>query len=258
MKLFDTHAHISLIDEDPIEQILTIREAKKENVLAIVTICNNLDTFEKSYADLQAETSLFFSVGISPSEVEDLPANWQQRLRDFTKKEKVIALGETGLDYYRKYGSKADQIELFMQQLDLARELDLPVVIHNREAGDDILKILRECMPPRGAVFHCYSEDWEFAQKALDLNVMYSFAGSVTYRNARHLHETAINLPIDRIVIESETPFIPPSKRHGKRNRPSYIVDTAETIAKLRDISLEEFAEHTFKNSERLFNLHIE
>lgn len=168
MKLFDTHAHISLIDDDPIEQILAIREAKKQHVMAIVTICSNLDTFEKSYADLQGEGSLYYSVGISPSEVEDLPARWQPRLFEIAKKERVVAIGETGLDYYRKYGSKGDQIELFMQQLDLARELDLPVVIHNREAGNDIIKILKERIPPRGAVFHCYSENWEFAQQALD------------------------------------------------------------------------------------------
>ncbi len=257
MRLFDTHAHISLIDDDPIEQLIAIREAKKSNVHAIVTICSNIDTFEKTFEDLQSEKSVFYSVGISPSAVEELPPNWQERLAHIANRKGVVAIGETGLDYYRKYGNKREQIELFMQQLDIARELDLPVVLHNREAGEDILKILLERIPPRGVVFHCYSENWEFAKKTLDLNVMYSFAGSVTYRNARHLHETATNLPIERILIESETPFIPPSKRHGKRNRPAYLIDTAESIAKLRNEDLEEFTEQVFLNSEKFFDVSV-
>jgi TatD DNase family protein len=166
-----------------------------------------------------------------------------------------VAVGETGLDYYRKFGNKDAQVELFIRQLELAAKLDLPVVIHNREAGQDVLEILRDRIPARGGVLHCYSEDWEYAQQALELPLYISFAGNVTYRNARNLHETAKNMPLDRMLIESESPFMVPATHRGKRNRPSYMVETMKFIAELRELPEEEVAETLYENSRRLFNI---
>jgi TatD DNase family protein len=129
------------------------------------------------------------------------------------------------------------------------------VIIHNREAGRDILDILKEKIPSRGAVLHCYSEDWEYAQEALELPVYISFAGNVTYRNARNLHETAKNMPLDRMLIESESPFMVPATYRGKRNRPSYLVETAKYIAELRDQPVEEITEQVYENSRQFFGL---
>ncbi len=255
MRFFDTHAHIGLINEDPIEQLLIVKEAKQDNVDVIVSISNNLRDFFQIYDNLKTATHVYHSIGVSPSEVMHPGKDWETQIEEGSKLERVIAIGEIGLDYYRKYGDRDSQIELFIRQLELAEKLDLPVVIHNREAGQDVLDILRDKLPSRGGVLHCYSEDYEYAKKALELNLYISFAGNVTYRNARNLHDTAKNIPIDRMVIESEAPFMVPSVYRGKRNKPSYIVETAKFIAKLRDMDLEELTEILFQNGAKLFGL---
>jgi TatD DNase family protein len=169
--------------------------------------------------------------------------------------DKVVAIGETGLDYEKKYGDKKSQIDLFLKQLELAGRLNLPVVVHNRGAGDDVLAILRDKLPSRGAILHCYSEDVAFAHKALDLNVYISFAGNVTYRNARTIQETAIEMPLDRMLIESESPFLIPSEHRGKRNKPSYLPSTLYHIAELRNEDPEKVAEQIWLNSLTVFGL---
>jgi TatD DNase family protein len=255
MRLFDTHAHIGLINEDAIEQLIIAKEALQENVTAIVSISNNLNDFFQIYDNLKSATHVYHSIGVSPSEVVNPGKDWVLRIEEGTKLPRIVAIGEIGLDYYHKYGKRDSQIELFIRQLEIAQKFDLPVVIHNREAGNDVLDILREELPPKGGVLHCYSEDYEYAKKALDLNLYISFAGNVTYRNARNLHETAKKMPIDKILIESEAPFMVPSAFRGKRNRPSYIIETAKHMAILRDKPLEEMAEILYENSKRFFRI---
>lgn len=255
MRLFDTHAHIGLIDEDPIEQLLIVQEARQESVAGIVSICNNINDFFDVHGNLKTASHVYHAVGVSPSEVTHPGRDWESRIEEGVRLERVIAIGETGLDYFRKFGDRDSQIELFLLQLDIARRLNLPVIVHNRDAGTDVLQILRERIPPRGAILHCYSEDWAFAKKAMDLNVYVSFAGNLTYRNARNLHETAKNLPSDRILIESESPFMVPSVHRGKRNRPSYLRYTMEHLAELRGETVDAMAETVYANSLRVFGI---
>jgi TatD DNase family protein len=255
MRLFDTHAHIGLINEDPIEQLIIVQEAKQENVVGIVSISNNLRDFFQIYENLKTETHIFHSIGVSPSEVANPGYDWEEKIRQGTQLKRIVAVGEIGLDYYRKFGDKDSQIELFIKQLELADRLGFPVVIHNREAGEDVLNILREKLPPKGGILHCYSEDYEYAMKALELNLYISFAGNVTYRNAKNLHDTAKRMPLERMLIESEAPFMVPAVYRGKRNRPSYLTETAKFIAELRDIPLEELSETLVKNSLAIFNI---
>lgn len=255
MKLFDTHAHIGLIHEDPIEQLIITQEARQSGVQGIISICNNLHDFFAVYENLKTASNVYHAVGVSPSEVQNPGLDWEGKIEQGAAMDRVVAIGETGLDYYRKFGDRDSQVELFIRQLEMAERLDLPVIIHNRDAGSDILDILNDRIPSRGAVLHCYGEDWAFAQKALNLNVFISFAGNVTYRNARNLHETAKNMPLDRMVIESESPFMVPAAYRGKRNKPSYLHSTAEFLAELRGIPVEEFAQITDENARRLFNL---
>jgi len=255
MQLFDTHAHIGLIIEDPIEQLIIVQEAKQANVSGIVSITNNLRDFFQIYENLKTEHHVFHSIGISPSEVANPGKDWEDIIKEGTKRKRIVAIGEIGLDYYRKFGDKDSQIELFIRQLEIADRLGFPVIIHNREAGEDVLNILREKLPTRGGILHCYSEDYEYAKKALELNLYVSFAGNVTYRNAKNLHETAKNIPLERILIETESPFMVPSVYRGKRNRPSYLVETARFIAQLRDIPIEELTDKLIDNSLCFFNL---
>ncbi len=253
MKLFDSHAHIGLIHEDPIEQLIVVQEAKREGVIGIVSICNNLRDFFQVHENLKTASHVYYAVGVSPSEVINPGKDWQLRVEEGVQLSQVVAIGETGLDYYRKFGDKDSQIELFIAQLELADRVDRPVVIHNRDAGNDVLEILRQKVPRRGGVLHCYSEDWEYAQRALELNIYISFAGNLTYRNARNLHETAKNMPLDRILIESESPFMVPSAYRGKRNKPAYLPETAKFLAELREMPVDELAEILFENTRRFF-----
>jgi TatD DNase family protein len=180
---------------------------------------------------------------------------WETKIEDGTRLERIVASGEIGLDYYRKFGDRDSQVELFIRQLELAEKLNLPVIIHNRDAGADVLEILRERLPRRGGILHCYSEDYEYAKKALELNLYISFAGNVTYRNARNLQDTAKKIMLERMLIESEAPFMVPAVYRGKRNKPSYICETAAFIAQLREIPVEELAETLYANSLRIFGL---
>jgi TatD DNase family protein len=257
MQLFDTHAHIGLITEDPIEQLMIVQQAKQEDVVGIVSISNNLRDFEQVYQNLKSESHIYHSIGVSPSEVSHPGDDWEARIIEGSQRERIVAVGEIGLDYYHKFGDRDSQIELFIRQLDLAQKLNLPVIIHNREAGSDVLEILKERIPKRGAILHCYSEDYAYAKRALELNLYISFAGNVTYRNARNLHETAKQIPLERILIESEAPFMVPAAYRGKRNKPSYLRETALFVAELREIPEEELTEALFANSLKVFGLEM-
>ena len=255
MQYFDTHAHIGLIDDDPIRQLLITQEARQAGVTRIISICNNLIDFAKVYENLRPASNVYFATGVSPSEVSSPGKDWLTTIKQNVQLPRVIAIGEIGLDYYHKFGDKNKQIELFIQQLDLAARLDLPVIIHNREAGRDVLDILRDRLPPKGGVLHCYSENAEYAKKALKLNLYFSFAGNLTYKNARNLHETVAVLPPDRILIESESPFMVPAEYRGKRNMPKYINLTARRLAEMFKLDEEEMCRILWENSNRFFGL---
>jgi len=255
MQYFDTHAHIGLICEDPIEQLIVVQEAKQTSVSRLVSICNSLIDFVKIYDNLKSAMNVYHAVGVSPSEVQSPGKDWISTIENSARLPRVVAIGEIGLDYYRKFGDKKSQIELFITQLDLAAKLSLPVIIHNREAGRDVLDILKDRLPPKGGVLHCYSENAEYAKRALDLNLYFSFAGNLTYRNAKNLHETIEVLPLDRILIESESPFMVPADHRGKRNMPKYLPITARFLAEMLNMDAEEMAAALWENSCRFFGL---
>ncbi|MFI3257394.1 MAG: TatD family hydrolase [Spirochaetales bacterium] len=255
MQFFDTHAHIGLIYDDPIEQLRVVQEAKQHNVTRIISICNSLHDFTTVYANLKSMNGIYHAVGVAPSEVKNPGKDWLKTIEEHLKLPNVVALGETGLDYYRKFGDKRSQIELFINQLDLAERMDVPVIIHNREAGKDVLDILSERLPSAGGVLHCYSENASYVKKALDLNLYFSFAGNLTYRNAQNLHETVLNIPLDRIMIESESPFMVPAEYRGKRNMPAYTPSTAQFLADMLALDIEEVADQLWKNSCKFFRL---
>jgi len=256
MQLFDTHAHIGLIYDSPIEQLRVIRQAKQAGVARIVSINNSLHDFAKIYPNLKAIPGVYHAVGIAPSEVTNPGKDYIEKIEENLKLPNVVAVGETGLDYYKQFGDKRSQIELFIQQLEIAQKRNLPVIIHNRNAGKDIYDNLSERIPESGAIFHCYSEDAAYARKCLDMNVYFSFAGNLTYRNARNLHETVMDIPLDRILLETESPFmIPAEYREKKRTMPAYMVSTAKFLAEMLDKDLEEVCAQIWKNSCKIFKL---
>jgi TatD DNase family protein len=221
----------------------------------IVSICNSLRDFFQVYENLKTASHVYHAVGVSPSEVANLTRDWEEQIEKGASFPRIIAIGEIGLDYYRKFGNKDSQIELFIRQLEIAERLRLPVIIHNRDAGRDVLEILKEKLPSRGGVLHCYSENWAYAREALNLNLYISFAGNVTYRNARNLHETAKHMPLDRMLIETESPFMVPANYRGKRNKPAYLKETAQFLADLREEDLDAVCDTLFQNALRFFNV---
>jgi TatD DNase family protein len=255
MQYFDTHAHLGLIFDDPIEQLIVAQEAKQAGVMKIISICNSLYDFAQVYENLKTATHVYHAVGVSPSEVKNPGRDWKQKIDEAVKLPRVVAIGEIGLDYHHKFGDRKSQIELFIEQLELASRYDLPVIIHNREAGRDIYEVLKDRLPPAGGVLHCYSEDAAFARKALELNLYFSFAGNLTYRNARNLHETVMELPLERILVESESPFMVPAEFRGKRNKPIYIGSTVAFMAEILEMPEEEVAAALYDNAMRFFRL---
>ena len=255
MQIFDTHAHIGLIYDDPLDQLRVVKEARRAGVARILSICNSLHDFSKVYQNLKSEPSVCHAIGVAPSEVTSPGRDWARTVEEGLKLPGVVALGEIGLDYYRKFGDKRSQIELFIAQLDIAAKANVPVIIHNRNAGTDVLAILAERLPAAGGVLHCYSEDAEYARIALDLNLYFSFAGNLTYRNARNLHETILSLPRDRILVESESPFMVPAEFRGKRNMPAYTASTVRFMAEMLEMPVEELAEQLWRNACAFFRL---
>jgi len=256
MNLFDTHAHIGLIYDDPIEQLRVIQKAKMAGVTRIISINNSLHDFQKVYQTLKTVSGIYHAVGVAPSEVTNPGSDWIGIIERSVDLPNVVAVGETGLDYYKQFGDKRSQIELFITQLEIAQKYNKPVIIHNREAGKDIYDILSERLPDAGAIFHCYSENAAYAKKCLDMNVWFSFAGNLTYRNARNLHETVLNIPVDRILIETESPFmIPAEYREKKRTKPEMLPSTARFLAEMLDMDLKKLSAQLWKNSCKAFNL---
>ena len=256
MKLFDTHAHIGLIYDDPIEQLRVIQQAKQAGVHRIISINNSPMDFPRIYANLKGMKEVYHAVGVAPSEVTNPGSDWIATIEKNLELPNVVAVGETGLDYYKQFGDKRSQIELFITQLEIAQKHNLPVIIHNRDAGKDVYDVLTERLPDAGAILHCYSEDAEYAKKCLDKNIWFSFAGNLTYRNARNLHETVMNIPVDRILIETESPFmIPAEYRERKRTMPAYLPSTEKFLAEMLDMDPEVLAEQLWKNSCKAFNL---
>ena len=259
MKFFDTHAHIGLIYDDPIEQLRVIQQAKKAGVTRIVSINNSLLDFPRVYGNLKSISGIYHAVGVAPSEVTNPGPDYYNTIEKYLELPNVVAVGETGLDYFKQFGDKRSQIELFITQLELAQKHKLPVIIHNRDAGRDLYDVLSERLPDAGAILHCYSEDAEYAKKCLDKNIWFSFAGNLTYRNARNLHETVLNIPVDRILIETESPFMIPAEfREKKRTMPAYLPSTAKFLAEMLEMDLEELSEQLWKNSCIAFNLPLD
>lgn len=254
MRLFDTHCHLALLYQDHIEQIRVIDEAKRAGVTKLANISTNLIDFFDSYKNTKNIPNIYHTIGLSPSEVNNPDKDWESKLEEGLSYPNVVGVGEIGLDYYHKYGDRNAQIELFIRQVEIASNFNLPVIIHNRQAGEDMRDILKSKITS-GGIMHCFSEDTDFAKEMIDIGLYISFAGNLTYRNAKNLHKVARDLPIENILIETDSPFLTPHGFRGKRNQPAYLVETLKFLAELKEMDVEEIAEILFQNSLKAFNL---
>lgn len=249
MFLVDSHCHLDLIGGDT-DQV--IAEAKKCGVHTILNVCVSIKDFPKVLQAAESYLSVYASVGLHPNDQEEEIT--EAELIALAAHEKVIAIGETGLDYYRTTGEIAWQHQRFRAHIEAAKQLKKPLIIHTRQAKDDTIRIMQEEQAASiGGVMHCFSEDWDTAKKALDLNFHISFSGVVTFKNALDIQETAKQVPLDRILIETDAPYLAPVPHRGKPNVPAYVLHTATYLAALRGLSLEAFAEQTTQNFFELF-----
>ncbi|MBU3737818.1 MAG: TatD family deoxyribonuclease [Rhodoferax sp.] len=256
----DSHCHLSFPElRDRLPDVLSaMRAARVDRALCI---CTTLEEFSLVQGLAQDHTQLWATVGVHP-DTEGLSEPTLDDLLSRGRMPRVVAVGETGLDYYRLNGrSWADmawQRDRFRRHIAAARTLGKPLVIHTRSASDDTLALLREAgedgsAGSAGGVFHCFTETREVARAALDLGFYISFSGILTFRNAQDLREVATLVPLDRLLIETDSPYLAPVPHRGKTNQPAYVPRVAEQLASLRHCPVEEIAAHTSRNFERLF-----
>ena len=249
----DTHAHINMPDYVDLSEVL--ERAKEAKVEAIIDVGFDLESSKASVRLSRDQDFVFSSIGIHPHDADKVSDKDIDELKSLAASPKVVAVGEIGLDYYRNLSPKDAQISLFKKLLGLAQDLDLPVIIHSRDSHDEALRILHEAN--RGklkGVMHCFSADVSVAKLVLDLGFYISFAGSITFKKANNLRDTAKFVPLDRLLIETDSPYLAPDPFRGKRSEPSYVVRVAQTIAQVRGLSAEEIGVATTQNAKKLFS----
>ncbi len=255
--LIETHCHLDMdVYENDLREILKRAQASK--IKHIITIGIDEESSQKAVKLARKHQMIRASVGIHPHDVDNIAPSTLGNLKKLAtdNKDLVVAYGEIGLDYAKQYSSVENQKKYFQLQLDLAKELQLPLIIHDREAHEDILTLLRHCGPfNHGGVMHCFSGDQGFAEQVLDLGFYISIPGIVTFKNARDLQKVASSIPADRLLLETDGPFLAPVPKRGKRNEPSYLLYIANQVAKLRNTTLEQLAEQTSNNARKLFKL---
>ena len=257
MTLIDTHCHLDFerFDEDRDEVVV---RATAVGVQRIIVPALDLQNCETVLALTERYEGVYAAVGVHPNSSADWQDGWIGALREMAQAEKVVAIGEIGLDYYWDDVPKPVQHRALGQQLELAAALGLPVIIHNREASGDVLALLREsplAYRENAGVLHSFSADWETAVAALDMGFYLGFTGPVTFKKAAELRQIAVKAPLDRILVETDAPFLTPQPYRGKRNEPAYVRFVAERIAAERGLDTAVFAQHTTENAQRLFGV---
>ena len=253
--LVDSHCHLDLLDLDSFENGIegVLAQARASGVGHFLCVSVDLDSWPGMAALVAPYEQVSISVGVHPNHRADR-ADLADELVRLGRDPRVVAIGETGLDYYRSEGDTAWQREQFRQHIAAARALSKPLIIHTREARTDTLTVMREEGAAEvGGVMHCFTEDWDMARQALDLGFLISFSGIVTFRNAVELKEVAKKVPMDRILVETDSPWLAPVPFRGKPNQPAYVRHVAEYIAELRDLPVERIIEATSANFFRHF-----
>jgi len=251
----DTHAHLQWGSFD-VDRENALARAKEKRVTRIVNIGFDVAGSLKGVKLAEKHRGLYATVGIHPHDASKLNEKTLDMLRELSASPKVVAIGEIGLDYYRNLSPKEAQKHAFEAQLALAQELKLPVIIHDREAHDDILQTLSKFKGKIRGVMHCFSGSKELAQQCIDLGFLISFAGTVTYPKAHGLHEIAEGIDLKNVLLETDCPWLAPQDMRGKRNEPSFLPMIAQKIANLKRISVEDVAEITTRNAEEILKLH--
>jgi len=260
MKFVDSHAHINAEDfADDRSQV--IDRAFQEDIITILcpaelTESNNL----RITLDLIGKfPDIIAAAGVHPHNADKFHQGFAETLKQLSDQKKIYAVGEIGLDFHYNFSTPEEQIQVFRSQLNIAQDLDLPVVIHSRMAANEIAAAIKEEGFTRGGVLHCFTENWEFAEKMLDHGFLISFSGILTYPNAGSLRDAAKKLPLEKILIETDSPYLVPAPYRGriKRNEPLYVKEVAKALADIRQVDLSEIAHVITANFSSLFPFEI-
>lgn len=253
--LFDTHVHLN--DEQFNEDLQEVIErAKEAGVSYMVVVGFNRPTIEKAISLVEEYDFLYASIGWHPVDAIDMTDEDSAWIEEMAVHPKVVALGEMGLDYHWDKSPQDVQKEVFRRQIGLAKKLKLPIIIHNRDATEDVVQILREEKAEEvGGIMHCFSGSAETAKECVEMNFHISLGGPVTFKNAKKPKKVAMEVPLDRLLIETDCPYLAPHPYRGKRNEPAYVKLVAEQIAELKEISYEEVAKKTTENAMKLFGI---
>ena len=256
MELIDSHAHLDG-EKFADDRAAVVERAMASGVVKIITMGDSLESSARSVALTEEFESVYAAVGIHPEEAQPMTAATDDQLAAWAAQEKVVAIGEIGLDYYweKDEEKRALQRAIFVRQLDLARQLRLPICIHDREAHGDMMKILKTEGRGLRGVLHCYSGSWEMAAELLKSDWYFGIDGPLTYKNAAKLPEIVQRLPAERILVETDSPYLSPMPFRGKRNEPAHVLYVAKKAAELRGESLEAFARATRENTRELYGI---
>lgn len=252
MGIVDSHCHLNF---DPMGDDIAavLARASESNVSHLLCVAVNIEDFPQVLAIATEYDHVYASVGVHPC-YQDVQEPSVEDLLEYARDENVIAIGETGLDYFRVEGDMAWQQARFIRHIEAGIQSQKPLIVHTREAADDTMDILKAHQADQcGAVMHCFAENWETAKKALDLGFYISFSGIVTFNSAQSLKEIAKKVPLDRMLVETDAPYLAPVPMRGKPNQPAFVAYTAQYIADLRNITLEDVAQQTTDNFFTLF-----
>ena len=253
---FDSHCHLDRIDladfGGDFDRLMA--RSREQGVDELVCIAVNLEAFESMYALVEPLKGVYATVGVHPDHEQSREPSVEE-LVELSRRDKIVAIGETGLDYFHTDGPEW-QRERFRVHVEAALKADKPLVIHTRQARDDTLGILREQGAERvGGVLHCFTEDWDMARQAIDLGFYISISGIVTFHQAQNVRDMAVKIPLDRLLIETDSPWLSPAPFRGKTNYPGQVRLVAEKLAEIRGEALEELAAVTAANARRLFRI---
>lgn len=260
MFIVDSHCHLDSLDYEKhhIDVADVVQKAYAQDVKHLLSVGVSLDSFEKAYPKLSQFDNVSLACGVHPLNLADGSFDPDRLLR-LARDPKVIAVGEIGLDYYYSHDDKPEQQRVFAEQIAIARELDKPIIVHSRAARADTIAFLQsekanEC----GGVIHCFTENWEMAKAALDLGFYISVSGIITFKNAEELRDVIRKVPTDRLLVETDSPYLAPVPYRGKPNQPAYTKEVCAYVAALKGCNVEDFAQITTENFEQLFKINVQ
>ena len=256
MQLIDTHVHLNDKKFNDLGDVLI--RAKANNVTYMINIGSDLTSSQKAVKQANKYNNLYAAVGFHPHSAKEVKKDDYKILAAWLEQKKVLAIGEIGLDYHYDFSPREVQKEVFKRQMELAKMYNYPVVIHNRESHADVLDVLENYAGEVKGILHCYSGSYEMAKRIIELGYYISVAGPVTFKNAKRLPEVVKKVSLDKLLVETDCPYLAPVPFRGKRNEPAYVIEVAKKIAEIKGISLEEVAEVTTKNAQEIFSFEVD